>query len=114
MWIAIQPPLASFGRRHHRMCAGVCVLSRVAIGRAVAAQSRSAFLACAEMNRLPTDLHAFGALAHFRLDYRVHRIEMKTTAVTVTHFDGAGLIIAFFSELSTGQVIAASALWRML
>ena len=68
------------------MTGGMRVLTRVTIRRAVAAQGHAALLAGAQVDPLRADLHAFGALANFRLLDRIDDVEMTTTAIGHNYF----------------------------
>src|SRR2546429_2051013 len=60
--IAIQPPLPRFRGGDHRMSAGTCMLGRMTVGGAVAAQRGAALLASAQVDPLGADFHTVSAL----------------------------------------------------
>ena len=79
--IAVQPALAGFGRCHHRVSCGTCMFGRVAVRRIVAAKCRPAFLTGAQMDPLPADLHAFGALSPFGMLDSRNRTQMRAALI---------------------------------
>src|ERR1051325_7629013 len=72
---AVEPALADFCRRDHRMVAGSRVLRGVSVWRAVAAQGAATLLACSEVHPLGAALHALCAFASRRLLHGRYRAD---------------------------------------
>ena len=64
--ITVQPAFARLRGCNDRMAARIGMLGGVLIGRVVAAERHSAFLARTQMNPVAADLHAFFAFEAFR------------------------------------------------
>src|SRR5687768_16339030 len=76
--IAVQPALAGFGRRDHRMATSLRVPGGVPVRRAVATERSRACLTRSEMHPVGTDLHALFAFALFRMLHGRHGCNMRT------------------------------------
>ena len=74
------------------MSAGMRVLARMLVWRAVATERDPTCLAGPQMNPVRTDLHALHALAPLRLFDRLDRVKMRATSighdVTLAALDG--------------------------
>src|ERR1700683_185012 len=70
IWVAVQPSFADLRRGDHWMFAGVRVLARVTVRRAVAAQRSSTFLAGTQMHPPVAGLYALLAYTAFGMFYR--------------------------------------------
>ena len=71
--VAIEPALASLGRRNHRVSALAGVFARVTVWRAITAKGRPALLTRAQVDPLSANLYALSALATPRLFHRRDR-----------------------------------------
>src|SRR3989338_651149 len=81
VWIAVQPPLARFGRGDDGVASGLGVCASMSIGRGVAAEGGAAGLARAQVHPLRAGLHALVALAHLRRLDVGNPIDMWTVRV---------------------------------